>query len=57
MNGVANNGGTMCCAKSCGTCGGKGCAKRDGGAKKCCGGPILKKNKKCEDVTDAPCVL
>merc|ERR1712226_1302630 len=44
MNGVANNGGTMC--------GGKRCAKRDGGAKKCCAGPILRKNKKCEDVTD-----
>jgi len=56
-NGVANNAGTMCCAKSCGTCGGAGCAKKDGGRKNCCGTAILKKNKKCEDVTYAPCVL
>ena len=57
LNGVSDNWGTMCCAKSCGTCGGEGCAKRDGGRKNCCGGTISRKNKKCEDVTYAPCVL
>jgi len=61
-DGVSNNGGTMCCAKSCGTCGGEGCGKRDGGRKNCCGGAISRKNKKCGEevagnVTYAPCVL
>ena len=57
LNGVSDNGGTMCCAKSCGTCGGAGCAKRDGGRKNCCQGAIFKKNKKCDDVSAAPCVI
>jgi len=61
-DGVSNDAGTMCCAKSCGTCGGEGCAKRDGGRKNCCGGTISRKNKKCGEevagnVTSAPCVL
>ena len=57
LNGVSDNGGNVCCPKSCGTCGGTGCAKRDGGRKNCCTGVISKKNKKCDEVSAAPCVL
>merc|ERR1712212_384498 len=35
-NGVASKNGKDCCAKKCGTCGGKGCSKRPGGKKNCC---------------------
>merc|ERR1712212_330018 len=35
-NGVGTKNGKVCCAKSCGTCGGKGCSKRPGGKKNCC---------------------
>merc|ERR1719167_1335735 len=35
-NGIGTNNGKVCCAKSCGTCGGKGCSKRPGGKKNCC---------------------
>ena len=29
-----------CCTASCGTCGGRGCGKRPGGAENCCGRKI-----------------
>merc|ERR1712136_596189 len=35
-NGIGTNNGKVCCARSCGTCGGKGCSKRPGGKKNCC---------------------
>ena len=38
LGGVGN--GNLCCAKSCGTCGGQNCYKRPGGPKKCCSGGI-----------------
>ena len=44
-NGVADNAGTICCSKSCGTCAGRGCAKRKGGRKECCKAAISRKNK------------
>jgi hypothetical protein len=31
-------GGKVCCPKTCGTCGGKGCASRPGGPNNCCVG-------------------
>ena len=30
------NSGNVCCAASCGACGGKGCSKRPGGTSACC---------------------
>merc|ERR1711998_214520 len=32
----AFGGGNVCCPKSCGSCGGKGCSSRPGGASNCC---------------------
>jgi hypothetical protein len=42
----------VCCAKSCGQCGGTGCSKFDGGASNCCMGSIW---KPCGDGAPAPC--
>lgn len=45
---------TVCCAKSCGTCGGKGCAAAPGGKYKCCGGEIAGGDRLCS-LVKAPC--
>jgi hypothetical protein len=42
-SGIAN--GDVCCAKSCGRCGGSGCGELKGGSDKCCSGNIKKANK------------
>ena len=47
--------GTICCAQSCGICGGSGCGRRNGGARNCCGGKI---RSTCgENGRKAPCRL
>ena len=38
--GGVGNGNKTCCAKSCGTCGGKDCGTKPGGKKQCCNGYI-----------------
>lgn len=48
--------GDVCCAKSCGVCGGTGCNDRPGGSAGCCSGVIARANLSCSD-HDAPCVL
>jgi cysteine-rich repeat protein len=48
--------GRLCCASSCGTCGGSGCGSRPGGAKKCCGGKIEKSRVTCRDGRP-PCII
>ena len=47
--------GTVCCAKSCGVCGGTGCGALPGGAAKCSSGSIKAAGKSCAD-NPAPCV-
>ena len=51
-NGIPNSSGSLCCAKSCGTCGGSGCSNRPGGKTNCCAGEIT---KTCGLNQKAPC--
>ena len=45
----------VCCAASCGRCGGRGCSKRPGGKRNCCGSRI---KQTCGDNgKTAPCVI
>ena len=48
--------GNICCAKSCGTCGGKDCGIRPGGYSKCCTSQIPL-NQVCGPQQNAPCHL
>merc|ERR1711990_1274644 len=59
---IANafGGGKVCCPKSCGSCGGKGCSSRPGGASNCCVGNgkttfISGSGKMCSDGAP-PCI-
>lgn len=45
----------VCCARSCGTCGGEGCDKRIGGAANCCFETIVQAGKYCRDAPP-PCI-
>ncbi|HJK90768.1 MAG TPA: hypothetical protein RMH26_08590, partial [Polyangiaceae bacterium LLY-WYZ-15_(1-7)] len=49
-------GGGVCCAASCGTCGGSGCGSRPGGAESCCGSAIRSSGRSCL-TSEPPCVL
>jgi len=57
-NGILSDDGAVCCASTCGTCGGKGCAKRAWGSSSsaCCKQTILAKNMLCAR-KQAPCVM
>jgi hypothetical protein len=46
----------VCCASSCGTCGGTRCGSRPGGSINCCQTQILASGRYCDDF-DAPCIL
>ena len=46
----------VCCAATCGVCGGPNCGQHPGGADACCVGKILAENVTCA-VSPAPCVL
>ena len=48
--------GNVCCAASCGECGGSGCGSRPGGASNCCSGAIRSSGRLCATV-GPPCVL
>jgi hypothetical protein len=48
--------GTVCCAPSCGTCGGTGCSSRPGGSQACCTTQISASGRKCSE-EPAPCVM
>jgi len=54
VTGLLSDTGTVCCAKSCGTCGGPACGTLPGGGSNCCLGPIIKSRKRCEK-HDPPC--
>jgi len=49
--------GSVCCASSCGTCGGSGCSKRNGGASKCCTGTITDAGRTCTSSSDTACLV
>lgn len=49
--------GEVCCAGSCGACGGTGCDKLPGGAAKCCSGTIVQNNLTCVQPSDDGCVI
>jgi len=49
--------GPVCCAASCGHCGGEGCDKLPGGAAKCCTGTITQNNITCVQSSDNGCVI
>ena len=49
---------TVCCAKTCGSCGGGGCTGRPGGTQNCCTGNIKNSGKICGvDGNKAPCTI
>ncbi len=52
--GVRN--GDVCCALTCGTCGGQGCGMRMGGAQNCCAGRIRDNDQRCA-TNPPPCVM
>ena len=54
--GIASANRDVCCASSCGSCGGSGCSSRPGGASACCTGGVKESARSCE-VYGAPCVL
>merc|ERR1740117_2446916 len=55
-NGIAS--GEICCASTCGTCGGSGCQMRGGGSGMCCAGRVRSAGVKCsENHNIAPCII
>lgn len=49
--------GDVCCASSCGSCGGTGCGSRPGGSKKCCTGKIKTAAQACSGPSDDGCII
>eukprot|EP00903_Cladosiphon_okamuranus_P006680 g6520.t1 len=47
----------VCCPLECGTCAGKGCSGRPGGASSCCGGGVKANHGLCSVEGKAPCVI
>ncbi|CAM9475140.1 unnamed protein product, partial [Ectocarpus fasciculatus] len=47
----------VCCALSCGSCGGDGCSQRDGGSASCCFDEITAEGASCSSTEEAPCRL
>jgi len=47
----------ICCAASCGTCGGTGCGSRSGGAANCCVGAITDAKLYCDETGGPPCIM
>ncbi|MDP3238159.1 MAG: glycoside hydrolase family 16 protein [Myxococcales bacterium] len=54
--GVPSADGTVCCARTCGRCGGSGCSGLPGGSRNCCSGQILGSRVLCSGAAP-PCVL
>eukprot|EP01045_Picozoa_sp_COSAG04_P015928 COSAG04_NODE_1295_length_7328_cov_9.809241_6_plen_154_part_00 len=48
--------GGVCCARSCGRCGGHGCGALPGGSAHCCGGAIKAAHRSCA-THDPPCTI
>lgn len=49
--------GNVCCAFSCGRCGGSGCSSLPGGASNCCVGGITDSGRQCTDSQDTACLI
>lgn len=49
--------GRVCCAASCGACGGRGCNQRSGGAEACCARRVVQSGRVCGDTVPPPCVM
>lgn len=49
--------GEVCCASSCGACGGSGCSGRPGGGSKCCTIGIITNGIECKQTSDDGCVI
>jgi kumamolisin len=47
---------TICCAESCGVCGGTGCGSRPGGSTECCTESIFSSGISCQNSV-APCIV
>jgi len=47
----------VCCAKECGSCGGKNCANRPGGADACCSRKIRKRGQRCKRGDQTGCMV
>lgn len=47
----------VCCASSCGSCGGSQCSQRPGGKSKCCTGAITDEARTCSSGTDDGCLI
>jgi hypothetical protein len=54
--GILNSKKEVCCAASCGACGGSGCSSLPGGSEKCCQGKIKDSGVDCA-THSAPCVV
>jgi len=54
LGGIYEPGKKVCCANSCGSCGGSGCGGLPGGSSQCCTGLISKSDKSCYSEI-APC--
>jgi len=47
----------VCCAESCGSCGGSGCSGLPGGASSCCTGSVSNNAPSCSSSSAAPCTF
>lgn len=47
----------VCCAASCGQCGGSGCGSFPGGATQCCYSQIFNSGVICQTSSDTVCVV
>ena len=56
QDGILEESSLVCCAKSCGRCGGPNCGTLPGGSADCCTGSIEKANRPCT-ANPAPCML
>jgi len=54
--GIFGSGGTTCCAKQCGRCGGTSCQNLPGGRDDCCTSQISADGRSCDN-HDPPCVV
>ena len=54
--GILNAKGNVCCASSCGTCGGASCGELPGGSANCCVKKIQKQGESCDEAPP-PCVM
>ena len=57
LGGIYNSDKEVCCANSCGSCGGSGCGGLPGGGSQCCTGSISRSDKTCEASSSAPCIF